>query len=184
MQTIRQQMLALLPDMRPVSAPVQPEQGTRSKPKGRSYGVSMDATIDGYNQTRMGYEFDTFCIPEWVVAGPLSHHRVAIVKAVPATWSRINQFGDRVYKQRACTFGQSAQHSRLGDNYKGFELSNLYASKMLVADTFRELIKELPSPKGQRLDKKYKLSLRRVNCVWEPKQREPVSSPAQPEEKS
>ena len=51
-------------------------------------------------------------------------------------------------------------------------------------DTFKELIKQLPSPKGQRLDKKYKLSLRRVNCVWEPKQREPVSSPAQPEEKS
>lgn len=172
MQTIRQQMLALLPDMRPVSAPVQPEQGTRSKPKGRSYGVSMDSTIDGYNQTRMGYEFETFCIPEWVVAGPLSHHRVAIVKAVPATWSRINQFGDRVYKQRACTFGQSAQHSRLGDDYKGMELSNLYASKLLVQDTFKELIKLLPSPKGQRLDQKYKKSLQRVHLVWEPKQKE------------
>ena len=136
MQTIRQQMLALLPDMRPVSAPVQPEQGTRSKPKGRSYGVHMDSTIDGYNQTRMGYEFETFCIPEWVVAGPLSHHRVAIVKAVPATWSRINQFGDKVYKQRACTFGQSAQHSRLGDDYKGFELSKSLSLTLIGSSSF------------------------------------------------
>ena len=169
---IRNQMLALLPNMKPISAPVEPVQGTRSKPKGRSYGVHMDATIDGYNQTRMGYEFDSYCIPEWVMTGPWKHHRVAIVKAVPATWARINQFGDKVYKQRACTFGQSAQHSRLGDDYKGFELSNLYASKLLIQDTFKELIKQLPSPKGQRLDKKYKLSLRRVELVWEPKQKE------------
>ena len=172
MQTIRQQMLALLPDMRPVSAPAQPEQGTRSKPKGRAYGSFSDTTIDGYNLQRMGYEFDSYCIPEWVIAGPWKHHRVAIVKAVPATWSRVNQFGDKVYKQRACTFGQSAQHSRLGDDYKGMELSNLYASKLMVADTFRELIKELPSPKGQRLDQKYKKSLQRVHLVWEPKQKE------------
>jgi hypothetical protein len=172
MQTIRQQMISLLPQMRPVSSPDHPVQGTRSKPKGRAYGSFSDTTIDGYNQTRMGYEFESYCIPEWVLAGPWKHHRVQIVKACPATWSRVNRFGDKVYKQRACTFGQSAQHSRLGDDYKGFELSNLYASKLLVQDTFKELIKLMPSPKGQRLDKKYKLSLRRVNLVWEPKQKE------------
>jgi len=172
MISIRQQMMALLPQMHPVSTPDHPVQGTHSKPKGRAYGSFSDTTIDGYNLQRMGYEFDSYCIPEWVLAGPWKHHRVQIVKACPATWSRINRFGDKVYKQRACTFGQSAQHSRLGDDYKGFELSNLYASKLMVADTFRELIKELPSPKGQRLDKKYKKSLRRVNLVWEPKQKE------------
>jgi hypothetical protein len=172
MISIRQQMMALLPQMHPVSTPDHPVQGTRSKPRGRAYSGFSDETIDGYNQTRMGYEFDSYCIPEWVVAGPWKHHRVQIVKACPATWSRINSFGDKVYKQRACTFGQSAQHSRLGDDYKGMELSNLYASKLMVADTFRELIKQLPSPKGQRLDQKYKKSLQRVHLVWEPKQKE------------
>lgn len=172
MISIRQQMLALLPAMKPVSSPDHPVQGTHSKPKGRAYGSFSDTTIDGYNQKRMGYEFDSYCIPEFVLAGPWKHHRVQIVKACPATWSRINSLGDKVYKQRACTFGQSAEHSRLGDNYKGFELSNLYASKMLVQDTFKELIKLMPSPKGQRLDKKYKLSLRRVNLLWKPKQKE------------
>ena len=170
MISIRQQMMALLPQMQPISTPDDPVQGTRSKPRGRAYGDFSDTTIDGYNQTRMGYEFESYCIPEFVLAGPWKHHRVQVVKACPATWSRINRFGDKVYKQRACTFGQSAQHSRLGDDYKGFELSNLYASKLLVQDTFKELIKLMPSPKGQRLDKKYKLSLRRVNLVWEPRQ--------------
>jgi hypothetical protein len=172
MISIRQQMLALLPQMHPVSTPDHPVQGTHSKPKGRAYGSFSDTTIDGYNLQRMGYEFDSYCIPEWVLAGPWKHHRITVRKSCPATWSRINRFGDKVYKQRACTFGQSAQHSRLGDDYKGMELSNLYASKLMVADTFRELIKELPSPKGQRLDQKYKKSLQRVHLVWEPKQKE------------
>ena len=70
MISIRNQMLALLPDMRPVSAPVQPVEGTQSKPKGRAYGSFSDTTIDGYNLQRMGYEFDSYCIPEWVLAGP------------------------------------------------------------------------------------------------------------------
>ena len=170
MISLRNQMMALLPQMKPVSTPDDPVQGTRSKPRGRAYGDFSDTTIDGYNQVRMGYEFAEYCIPEFVLAGPWKHHRVQVVKSCPATWSRINRFGDKVYKQRACTFGQSAQHSRLGDDYKGFELSNLYASKLLVQDTFKELIKLMPSPKGQRLDKKYKLSLRRVNLVWEPRQ--------------
>ena len=176
MISLRNQMMALLPQMQPVSTPDDPVQGTHSKPRGRAYGDFSDTTIDGYNQVRMGYEFESYCIPEWVLAGPWKHHRVQVVKACPATWSRINQYGDKVYKQRACTFGQSAQHSRLSSDYKGMELSNLYASKLLVQDTFRELIKELPSPKGQRLDLKYKKSLRRVNLVWEPRQNKEEAS--------
>ena len=138
----------------------------------KSSPTYMDDTIeDGYNQTRMGYEFKDYCIPEFVIAGPWAKHRVKIVQACPATWSRINSQGDKVYKRRACTFGESAAHSRETSNYKGIEISNLYASKLLIQDTFRELAKIAPTTKAAALDKKYKASLSKVEFLWEPKQK-------------
>ena len=145
--------------------------GTRSKPQVRSSRSYSDQTIsDDYNQQRMGYEFDNFCIPEFVVQGPWAKHRVKIIQSCPATWSRVDRHGDKHYKKRACTFGESAAHSRLGDNYTAMEISNLYASKLLMMDNFKALMKVAPTSKGASLDKKYKASLTRVERLWEPKQ--------------
>ena len=171
MQTQLRTQLASLLKSQDLNIKVLPK---RSEPKGKakSSPTYMDDTIeDGYNQTRMGYEFKDYCIPEFVIAGPWARHRVKIIQACPATWSRINSHGDKVYKKRACTFGESAAHSREPSNYKGLELSNLYASKLLIQDTFRELAKIAPTARAARLDKKYKASLMRVEFLWEPKQK-------------
>lgn len=148
--------------------------GTRSKPQPKQVRSSRsysDQTIsDHYNQQRMGYEFNDFCIPEFVMQGPWLKHRVKIIQSCPATWSRINADGDKYYSRRKCTFGESAGHSRQGDNYTAMEISNLYASELLMRDTFKALMKVAPTSKGASLDKKYKASLLRVERLWEPRQ--------------
>ncbi len=126
---------------------------------------------DGYNQQRMGYEFKDYCIPEFVVAGPWAKHRVKIVQGCAPTWARVNSLGDKVYKKRACTFGDSAAHSRESSNYAGVEISNLYASKLRIQDYFKELAKTSPNAKAAALDKKYKASLTRCTFIWAPKQK-------------
>tara|TARA_B100000780_G_scaffold156126_1_gene109201 strand:- start:57 stop:677 length:621 start_codon:yes stop_codon:yes gene_type:complete len=177
---IKTQLISALKnkDFRFAPSPKESRHSGKAKPQAFS-----DYVIDdGYNQQRMGYEFPDFCIPEFVMAGPWAKHRVKVVQSCPPTWARVNQHGDKVYKRRACSFGDSAAHSRQPDNYAGIEISNLYASKMLIKDYFKELAKLAPNAKAAALDKKYQASLMRLNILWEPKQR--LSSLARPEEKS